>query len=503
MPCDFARGLLAAVALLSSATLPARASTSLSGNGVGKGIFYRGEGMQLVTARLGSASGVIPASLLTCAGCHGNDARGGREAGLTAPSLRWQELTQAQSDAGVTHRKRSAYDRTLLARAIRDGVDASGQVLHAAMPRFSIGDRDLDALLDFLQDFERSAPGVSLSAVRVATVLPASGAERERGQAMVTLLQSVFANSTSTVHGRRIELDVIDLASRSLRCEGTDRLCLPDVAAWIAPLVDRTTVESFVAAAASERTPILGLPGGWPQDRSPPEADQVFLRLPTLREQWSQAAKALAIREGAVPIMVVDESDDARIAEVELARAFLLAGKTPPVSVKHDPKRLTLAPEAPLIVAVAGERVVDTVTTLQSQYPQRTIVALAAHGGSRFLRGSNLATEDLELAYFGPLPAIWESLARSIRALGDPSLHAQFGRDRAIAWLAAQWLLKGLESAGRELAADGLRAGLVAQVEREQRAPEASTLFAFRWVRPDPKRGTFVEVSRLGGNHDG
>jgi hypothetical protein len=305
------------------------------------------------------------------------------------------------------------------------------------------------------------------------------------------------------VHGRRIELEVIDLASRSLRCEDADRLCLPDVAAWIAPLVERNTIESFVAAAASERTPILGLPGGWPSDRAPPEADQVFLRLPTLREQWSQAAKALSIREGAAPIVVVDDSDDARIAEVEIARSFLLAGKTPPLSAKYDPEQMTLAPEAPLIVAVAGERVVDTVTTLQSQYPGRTIVALAAHGGSRFLRGTKLTAEGLELAYFGPLPASWESLAQRISALGDSRAHAQFGRERALAWLASQWLFKGLESAGRELAADGLRSGLVAQVERERRAPESSTLFAFRWVRPDPKRGTFIEVSQQQGNRDG
>ncbi|WP_376786945.1 c-type cytochrome, partial [Pseudomonas soli] len=41
-------------------------------------------------ARVGPGDMSVPASVLPCAGCHGNDGRGRSEGGVRPPSLDWQ-----------------------------------------------------------------------------------------------------------------------------------------------------------------------------------------------------------------------------------------------------------------------------------------------------------------------------------------------------------------------------------------------------------------------------
>jgi len=77
-----------------------------------------------------------------CAGCHGEDGRGGRPVPMLAivpPDIRYSAL------AG------RGYDDGLIARAIVAGLNARGQPLDPAMPRWQPSAQDLAALLAYLK----------------------------------------------------------------------------------------------------------------------------------------------------------------------------------------------------------------------------------------------------------------------------------------------------------------------------------------------------------------
>jgi len=95
-----------------------------------------------------------------CATCHGADRRGRR----LMPSF-WQvappltpaalfdvhneALTDTDNDHG--HGDHKSYDDVTLALAITKGIDPSGESLDGYMPRWSMSDRDLADLVEFLK----------------------------------------------------------------------------------------------------------------------------------------------------------------------------------------------------------------------------------------------------------------------------------------------------------------------------------------------------------------
>ena len=86
-----------------------------------------------------------------CAACHGADRQGGR-VGMSfwtrAPALTPAALAgEHDDDDGHDH---AGYTPETLARAITRGVDAGGEPLDPAMPRWSMSEADLDDLVDEL-----------------------------------------------------------------------------------------------------------------------------------------------------------------------------------------------------------------------------------------------------------------------------------------------------------------------------------------------------------------
>jgi mono/diheme cytochrome c family protein len=89
----------------------------------------------------------------SCVSCHGPDGRGGMRVPMTnqiAPDIRYPTLT---SDGhGIEgNQKHSAYTDETLRRAITKGLDPKGRPLDDAMPRWSMSERDLDNLIDYLK----------------------------------------------------------------------------------------------------------------------------------------------------------------------------------------------------------------------------------------------------------------------------------------------------------------------------------------------------------------
>lgn len=166
----------------------------------GASIYHNGElpSGEALTARLQGGT-LIRGRQFSCVRCHKRSALGTSEAGLVVPPLtserlfnpivlQRKELYDTRSEGQTT---RPAYNRELLARAIREGVDASGRVLHPAMPRYALDDQALDALSQYLENaHETIAPGVTDTDIHFATIITPDVPDDQR--ALLHAMQTQF-----------------------------------------------------------------------------------------------------------------------------------------------------------------------------------------------------------------------------------------------------------------------------------------------------------------------
>lgn len=90
---------------------------------------------------------------LACVTCHGEDGRGGRVAMMMgffdAEDIRYSKLTSPGSEDGESTPGWSDED---IARAIRDGIEPSGERLKAPMPRWDMTDNEIEEILAYLKE---------------------------------------------------------------------------------------------------------------------------------------------------------------------------------------------------------------------------------------------------------------------------------------------------------------------------------------------------------------
>ncbi len=175
----------------------------------GRQIYLTGvpvEGAPLL-ASVGDPAMEVPASIMKCANCHGRDGRGKAEGGIAPANIRWEELTKPYRQAGQG-RQRTAYTAKLLVRAIAAGIDASGNRLQPAMPRYRLTHQQAADLVAYLEVLGREAdPGVTETSLKIGVVLPPSGVSGS-AQASSEVL-AAFArqiNRQGGLYGRRLEL---------------------------------------------------------------------------------------------------------------------------------------------------------------------------------------------------------------------------------------------------------------------------------------------------------
>lgn len=94
----------------------------------------------------------LPAGGVTCASCHGEDGRGVRKGG-EIPDISYEALSRPSTVTLPSggQRERAPYNDDLLARAITQGLDSSGQQLNLVMPRWNLSRSDLQDLLVYLK----------------------------------------------------------------------------------------------------------------------------------------------------------------------------------------------------------------------------------------------------------------------------------------------------------------------------------------------------------------
>ncbi|MBL8298090.1 MAG: c-type cytochrome [Rhodanobacteraceae bacterium] len=330
-------------ALLVAALLALQGSTGSAAGG--EQIFRAGvspRGTPII-ATMG-AGDAVPANLLPCQNCHGSDGRGRREGGVQPADISPAALRRPlQSE----RRQRPAYDSSRLRRAITMGVDAGGQPLDTAMPRYALSLADADDLLAYLAQLdEQQEPGVTAEHLRIGV----------RGAALTAPPQEIY--------GRRVELVAL-----SRPPEPGDNLLL---------LIDASTEgdDSLTAAAADELPAIV-----FATNRSDPGRNGfVITAAPATRQR---ALETLATSVPA-PLLLQDCRDAAALtaahtllltdrvaASCELQRLAWPAGLSLRIA-------LPAPPEAALRQAVAEQTLALAVTLLQRAGREVSRAALVA-----------------------------------------------------------------------------------------------------------------------------
>ena len=228
----------------------------------------------------------VPATTLTCAGCHGARGEGKTEGGVTAGNVTWSELTKPYGHAHETGRKHSAFSKTSFVRTVTAGVDPAGNKLSVAMPTYQLPLQNMSDLLAYLKRIETDFdPGVSETSIVIGTLLPDRNALTGLAESMENVLQAYFAevNSRGGIYNRKIELRLMHGDTTSTLTNMKHLIDDEQVFAIVSGLT--AGAEESVASLSQEKeVPFIGPSALLPQ-RGLPLNRYVFYLLPGLKEQ--------------------------------------------------------------------------------------------------------------------------------------------------------------------------------------------------------------------------
>jgi len=166
-----------------------------------------------ITATLDGGASGIPATTLPCANCHGADGRGRPEGGVTPSDITFDSLRRAYAVTAASGRTHGPYDDAKLKRAITRGIDSSGNRLDVVMPRYTMAQRDLDALASYMKHLGKELdPGVAAKSVRLGGILPPHETMPEASTETRAIVEAWFddVNARGGIFGRNVETVFID-----------------------------------------------------------------------------------------------------------------------------------------------------------------------------------------------------------------------------------------------------------------------------------------------------
>jgi ABC-type branched-subunit amino acid transport system substrate-binding protein len=228
----------------------------------------------------------VPATTLTCAGCHGNRGEGRTEGGVTAGNMSWSYLTKPYGHTDEGGRKHAAFSESSFVRVMTLGLDPAGNKLAVAMPTYRMPQEDMANLIAYLKRIETDTdPGVTDTSIVLGTVLPEKAALSGLAQSMGDVLQAYFSeiNNRGGVYNRKIELRVMHGDPKSTVSNMKRLIDEDQVFAIVSGLT--AGAEDGVAALAQEKeVPFVGPSTLLPQ-RGLPLNRYIFYLLPGLKEQ--------------------------------------------------------------------------------------------------------------------------------------------------------------------------------------------------------------------------
>lgn len=400
-----------------------------------------------VGARVGVQSLPVPAAAVACANCHGADGKGRPEGGLRPPEITWRELSKPYGHRHDSGRAHPPFTPESFHRALGEGIDPAGQRLNPAMPRFALSRADSAALVAYLQRIEEDRdPGLAEGRLRLGTVLPTSGPLAESGRLVEQVLRAVLAqaNAGGGVHGRQLELVVIDAGGGLPLAE---RLAAADVFALLAPLAPGAGDE-LSALAERAGLPVVG-----------PLAGDSDGRHYTFRLQGGEVEQGRALGEfaatrlglGTPPAVVLAAEREAALAgavQGQLARHGWqqVRHQLPPTdwpAALADWQRQGV--RLLFFFASPGEFAALQQSVAAAGWPV-SVLAPAARAGSAALEGGAAVYVAVPALPGDGTPGGRQAFAELRRAQGLPERQPAL---QAAAYAAATVLLEGLKRAGR------------------------------------------------------
>lgn len=263
----------------------------------GKAFFLRGESAsgQEITAMMGEVD--VPATTLSCAGCHGSRGEGKTEGGVTAGALVWSNLIKPYGHVHDNARKHGPFSEISFIRALTSGVDPAGNKLAVAMPQYRMPQQEMADLIAYLKRIDTDLdPGVSDDRIVVGTLLPDKNALTGLAQSMEDVLQAYFGevNNRGGIYNRKIELRVLNGSSSATVANMKQLVDDNQVFAIVSGLT--AGAEDGVAALSREReVPFIG-PSTLLPERALPLNRYMFYLLPGLKEQARSLVNFAALK---------------------------------------------------------------------------------------------------------------------------------------------------------------------------------------------------------------
>jgi ABC-type branched-subunit amino acid transport system substrate-binding protein/cytochrome c553 len=437
----------------------------------GKAFYLRGETSsgQEITAIVGEVD--VPASTMTCAGCHGARGEGTTEGGVTAGNLTWSYLTKPYGHNDDGGRKHPAFSEASFIRNVTSGVDPGGNKVSVAMPTYRMPHQDMADLIAYLKRIDTdSDPGITETSIVIGTLLPDKGPLAEVSQSMRDVLQAYFAevNSHGGIYNRKIELRVMPGEASSTLANMKHLLDDEQVFAVVSGLT--AGADDGVAALSQEaEVPFIGPSTLLPQ-RGLPLNRYVFYLLPGLKEQARTlvnfATKKADPKTSRVAIVCPDVDLNRRIA-ADVADQLKKRGWNSVSPVYYSRVGFNAAQQ----VAALNQQGIDTVFLLGSSEDAGALFKDAEAAGwmpSIYLLGSlvgkditGLVTAKMKdniFLAFSTVPAdITVAGAAEYNALLEKhQLRSGHAAAQASAFAAARILVYGLERAGKNLSRERL-----------------------------------------------
>jgi ABC-type branched-subunit amino acid transport system substrate-binding protein len=346
----------------------------------GKALYLRGESStgQEITAVLNDLD--VPASTLTCSGCHGARGEGKTEGGVTAGSLVWSNLTKSYGHTHDNGRKHNAFTESSFIRALTGGIDPAGNKLAVAMPAYRMPQQDMADLVAYLKRIDTDLdPGVSDDKIVIGTLLPEKNALTGLAQSMEDVLQAYFTeiNNRGGIFNRKIELRVLN---GNAGATVTNMKQLIDDSRVFAIVSGLTAgAESGVASLSREReVPFIG-PSTLLPDRGSPLNRYIFYLLPGLNEQARSLVNFAAKRSDWQKARVAIVSPDS-----EFSRGIV-------GSVAEQEKKLGLSSNTTLLYQHDAFKAKEYVSELKDKGVDTVFMLGSADEASAFFKEAGMA----------------------------------------------------------------------------------------------------------------
>lgn len=165
-------------------------------------------GEPLLGERTGGAN--LSGSAAACTNCHRRSGLGSLEGQIVIPPIigkyLFNSLEKNVKDLSVPHVyatrvKRSPYNDTTLARAIREGVDSDGRTLNYLMPQYHLDDASLHAVEAYLDNLTNAdVPGVTDETLHFATIITPD-ADPAAAKAMLEVMDKFIQDKNEFIRG--------------------------------------------------------------------------------------------------------------------------------------------------------------------------------------------------------------------------------------------------------------------------------------------------------------